>query len=677
MSNNGFVKNKEYSESTSVFYGIDKGERIGAGWLADSLNMTSGKFPCLATRSERMSNMSSVVPGVPVDAIYFEDNVVVACSNGTVLIDKYEIEGIREIRRLVNFGGRIFAFPHGKVFYRDGDEWKVKSIPCVAWGSYEISYCDSFGASIDIATGEKPASPENGAYWADAENKALYKYSSASEAWVSIASMYIKLISDEPAFGCFNAGDAITLEGAECEYNCFVHEVVENQIVLECSFADISSGPTALVREAPTLDYCCEHDNRIWGCHYDGKINEIYASKLGDGFNWNSFRGLSTDSYAVSVGDANPFTGCVELGEAVIFFKENCIYTIYGTEPSSFQTVRTECFGVQKGSERSIARINGRVFYKSCHGVMMLSEGSLPVCISDSLGRDIWHDAVGGTDGRRYYISMTDIDGKTEMFVYDIEKGIWHKESISCDGLFSFLTINNNLLALGGIITDEAAFPVVGGIDAQALDGIEKPKKEDFESNFAYQIVYAAYLYTKTYPQKLNLLTKEELRANIAENQDMPIEQVTDEFIADAFSSYYNTKKSYKHIPVFEYLSKEKTCNEQLPVCAQGGFSEEGRFLWECETGIRGLESVNFKRLKSIDIQLKLGAGARCDVSVQYDGRGGWEKVGSAAEEGISTLRIKDSLDRCETYRLRLSGYGEAVIYSITEAYEDGGSIGF
>ena len=199
------------------------------------------------------------------------------------------------------------------------------------------------------------------------------------------------------------------------------------------------------------------HNNRIWGCNFNDSVNEIYASKLGDPLNWNCFRGLSTDSYAVSVGEPGEFTGCVSLGDSVIFFKEMCIYSVYGNDPSDFRTVKAECFGVQKGSEGSAVKINGQLYYKSCHGIMRLSEGALPVCISDELGADVWKDAVAGTDGSKYYVAMTDAAGKRELFVYDTHKQSWNKESIPCEGVFAMIYHKNNLLLIGKKKTDVKA----------------------------------------------------------------------------------------------------------------------------------------------------------------------------------------------------------------------------
>ena len=91
------------------------------------------------------------------------------------------------------------------------------------------------------------------------------------------------------------------------------------------------------------------------------------------------------------------------------------------------QTKETRCRGVQKGSERSLAILNETLFYKSSTCVCAYT-GSLPVSISDALGEVRYYEAVAGTIGNRYYISMKDAEGHSHMFVYDQKNGLWCRE---------------------------------------------------------------------------------------------------------------------------------------------------------------------------------------------------------------------------------------------------------
>jgi hypothetical protein len=160
----------------------------------------------------------------------------------------------------------------------------------------------------------------------------------------------------------------------------------------------------------------------------DGKpVNEIYACKLGDFRNWYNYMGLSTDSYAVTVGTDGVFTGAATLKGTPLFFKESCIHRVTGYTPSSFTMTTTMCRGVQEGSSESLAVVGEALLYKGRTDVM-LYDGSIPVAISNALGDTRYHSASAGANADRYYVSMQEHDGPWRFFVYDVQKGLWHLE---------------------------------------------------------------------------------------------------------------------------------------------------------------------------------------------------------------------------------------------------------
>ena len=181
----------------------------------------------------------------------------------------------------------------------------------------------------------------------------------------------------------------------------------------------------------PDMDFVIESGNRLWGCRYgvvDGKpVNEIYASKLGDFKNWNCFMGISSDSYAASVGTDGQFTGAITHMGYPLFFKEGCLHKVYGNYPANYQIQTTTCRGVQKGSSKSLAIVNEVLFYKSRTGICAY-DGSLPSEVSSALGEVSYSDAVAASHGNKYYVSMMDYKGEYTLFVYDVRKGLWHKE---------------------------------------------------------------------------------------------------------------------------------------------------------------------------------------------------------------------------------------------------------
>jgi hypothetical protein len=157
--------------------------------------------------------------------------------------------------------------------------------------------------------------------------------------------------------------------------------------------------------------------------------------------------GLATDSYAASCGTDGQFTGAITHMGYPLFFKENCVHKVYGNYPANFQIQTTACRGVQKGCHKSLAIVNEVLFYKSRSGICGY-DGSLPTEVSYALGNEAYSEAVGGAHGNKYYVSMKDIMGKWNLFVYDTAKNMWHKEDdLQAD---YFCSCRNELYAICG-----------------------------------------------------------------------------------------------------------------------------------------------------------------------------------------------------------------------------------
>ena len=188
-----------------------------------------------------------------------------------------------------------------------------------------------------------------------------------------------------------------------------------------------------LVRELkiPDLDYVCEANNRIWGCSYatvDGALtNEIRCCALGDFRNWYRFDGTSQDSYVMSVGSDGKFTAAYSLQGIPLLWKEGYLHKISGTQPSNFMLNTLRCRGVQDGSWRSMAAVNEVLVYKSRQDVMVY-DGAMPYAIGEPLGKERYTEAVGGAYRDKYFVNMRGADLGYSTYVFDVSKGLWHKE---------------------------------------------------------------------------------------------------------------------------------------------------------------------------------------------------------------------------------------------------------
>ena len=225
----------------------------------------------------------------------------------------------------------------------------------------------------------------------------------------------------------------------------------ESGTILE--FADIpqdytESGGITLTREIPDMDYVCVNENRLWGCMGDS----IYASKLGDPFNFNVFDGLSSDSWAVDATDsAGDFTACISYMGYPTFFKEDSVYRIQGDNAKNFAWAMSYRWGVKTGCARSLAIAGETLFYLSRVGVCAYT-GGYPSIISAPLGVNTrLSEGVAGSDGVRYYISLKNgDDNKYYLYVYDTRYGCWHKEDESLANCFYLLDGSLHMILADG-----------------------------------------------------------------------------------------------------------------------------------------------------------------------------------------------------------------------------------
>lgn len=232
----------------------------------------------------------------------------------------------------------------------------------------------------------------------------------------------------------FRAGDAVTISGCTTEpknnQSIIIREIDGDRMYFyEYSFtlpedAEYQEeGALSIARKVPDLKWVCENENRLWGC----TDTTIYASKLGDIFNWEVYDGLSSDSWAIEPGTTGYFYGGISFRGYPTFFKTEHISKIYGSIPSNFQVMGSATLGVQEGSGRSFAIAGETLFYLSRSGVVAYT-GGIPQPVCKVFGTEKFRDAVGGSDGLKYYVSMTGEDGETWLYAYDTQKGLWHRE---------------------------------------------------------------------------------------------------------------------------------------------------------------------------------------------------------------------------------------------------------
>lgn len=371
----------------TVFAGYDHTLGADNGAIWDMENLTGELYPLLSPRRQRWVAGKLDKPNglYAHDGLYWVDG------------DSFFAQGNRvgtvtdSRKRFASLGAYVVILPDRAYYNRLTGEF----------GLLEVEW--SGGATIQDGT------------FAQEEAKANTIYAAGAD-WASK----------------FRVGDAVTISGCslhpENNKTPVIREIDGDKLRFYENTFTIGEGgdsenAVTVKRCVPDMDFICENENRLWGC----KANTIYACKLGDIFNWNVFDGLATDSYAVDVASMGNFTGCCSYLGYPVFFKEEHIYKVYGSKPANFQVMGSASLGVETGSGGSVAIAGETLFYLSRTGICGYT-GGIPQSVAAPFGVQRFRDAVGGSDGTRYFVSMKDQNGNWHLFVYDSRRGLWHRE---------------------------------------------------------------------------------------------------------------------------------------------------------------------------------------------------------------------------------------------------------
>ncbi len=423
-----------------IFRGYNHNLRIGSGEFYDMKNLSSDEFPVLSPRKGR----SVLTAGMLRCQGLIAKESLCYVYGGEFYIDgnyiPLNLDTVTQ-KTMVSMGAYVLIFPDKKyVNTKNLEDYgdieasvEVKSVVTITPSSLDGT------ALYPVKQYLAPEDPSHGTVWYNTSERKLLQYDANEAVWVPIATTYIRISS--PGIGSpFAEMDSVKISGipggilTDLNGQSIIWARGDDYIVVEGLLPYSVRREIALTvtREIPDMDFVIEAGNRVWGCRYgesrDGKfVNEIYASKLGDFRNWHFFAGVSTDAYTASVGSDGAFTGAVNYMGSPLFFKETCMHKIFGTYPSNYQIQDTPCRGVQSGCSRSLAVVDEVLYYKSRSGVCAY-DGSMPIEVSAALGDIPYSQAVAGSLGHKYYISMLDGSGVPYMFVYDTQRGLWHKE---------------------------------------------------------------------------------------------------------------------------------------------------------------------------------------------------------------------------------------------------------
>jgi hypothetical protein len=167
------------------------------------------------------------------------------------------------------------------------------------------------------------------------------------------------------------------------------------------------------------INYAAVNDNRMFAV----SGNQLLASKQGDFKVWDSFQGISTDSFVADVSTQGDFIGLIVYQDHVTAFKEQYLHELYGNIPSNYSIPEV----IKKGcvDQASLVELDGTLFFMSQDGVYKYS-GGLPRKISMNINENFVSGPAIGFDNK-YYVNLYN-GSEYQLFIYNSIYNDWYKE---------------------------------------------------------------------------------------------------------------------------------------------------------------------------------------------------------------------------------------------------------
>lgn len=143
--------------------------------------------------------------------------------------------------------------------------------------------------------------------------------------------------------------------------------------------------------------------------------------------------------------------GLCAYGGHILYFKENALFELYGTDPVNFSLL---CLSQDIGciSQASIMEVGGILYFLGRDGVYRYAGGTNPrkICFPirkfiENMDYERREDATGGSDGTRYYLFLPQKEGEDVLLVFDTNIGEWFKEDAT--PMVGFATLSGKTYA--------------------------------------------------------------------------------------------------------------------------------------------------------------------------------------------------------------------------------------
>lgn len=610
---------------TTPFLGYNHNDVIKEGEMYDMHNLSSRDYPVLSPRPKRgvynvsISNWLSGVSGlVSKDALY------VVCgnklySNGVEIMSGLSTLPENNPKQLISMGAYLIILPDKKYVNTadTSDKGNIENAFSTATGyGVSISLCDIDGVTYSYtASDTPPTNPQNEQKWLDTSSDPLVfkEYSSYNEDWVVIPKTYIKFqYFNTSIYAGFSIGDGIRIEGL----TGYAKDLNGSYVV------------SAMGSDSPNYFIAVE-----------GILPNGYAT--GYTYSCTITRPMPDMDFVIESG--NRLWGCkygIVGGQAVNEIYASALGDFKNWE--KYQGLSTDSYRASIGTDGqftgAINYLGYPLFFKEEH--LHKVYGNFPSNFQ------IQHTALNGVE-KGSARSLTIVNnvlyykGKDGVYAYD--GSLPHKISY----------------AFGD--EEYHAYKLMDG-DADYNDYHGK-YLDDWIGSVGGTINNKYYISLPISSTRTCVLMVYDTEKRLWHKEDAL--RVFGFCTNKGDLWYYNSdlggyEQGNRKGGIFSVLGSGNTISDNVE--------------WYAVSGIFGLDTADKKYITKLNIKMSVlnTVDGYVTAYIQYDSDGTWSEVGKYYPTTLNTFNVIIRPKRCDHFRIRLAGVGDARIYSITKTITKG-----
>lgn len=147
----------------------------------------------------------------------------------------------------------------------------------------------------------------------------------------------------------------------------------------------------------------------------------------------------------------------------------------------------------------------------------------------------------------------------------------------------------------------------------------------------------------------------------------------------------YDTSKGLWHKEDNLAVKHFCSCHNELYYISQGSTDIKTMFgsgtvdadpvKWMAESGDIGMYTPDKKYVSRLNVRMSLNVGTKVYFYAQYDSSGNWELLCTLNGTSLRSFAVPLRPKRCDHFRLKIEGEGEAKIFSIVKTLEQGSDV--